>query len=142
MKNERVRQIVLAIIGLALLGVLYPLIDDLWQANWFVKNHGRDMEPMFLSFFVGVGIFLLLAARNPSRYRSFIIFAAVWNFLHSGVMAIETVQAWNHGVHRQFVDVLVAALVGVILLAVVPPRNDEGTQLYRRNTSSASSSGK
>jgi len=38
------------------------------------------------------------------------------------VMAIQTVEAWIHGVHRNFTDVIVFLVVGGILLALVPAK--------------------
>jgi hypothetical protein len=42
-------------------------------------------------------------------------------------MTIETVQAWNRGVHRDFTDVVIAAVVGLVLLALSPARRDQNT---------------
>jgi hypothetical protein len=47
---------------------------------------------MFLSFFIPVGVFLLIAARRPSEHRSMIALVAWWNISHCGVMAIQTVE--------------------------------------------------
>ena len=46
--------------------------------------------------------FLLLAARKPSSHRSLIAFAAWSSLAHASVMTIQTVEAWNHGIHRDF----------------------------------------
>ena len=56
---------------------------------------------MFLSFYVALGPFLLLAARKPSSHRSLIAFAAWLSLAHASV-TIQTVEAWNHGIHRDF----------------------------------------
>ena len=77
---------------------------------------------MFLSFFIPVGIFLLLAARRPSEHRSMIALVAWWNISHAVVMAIQTVEAWNHGVHRNFADVILLLAIGVILLLLLPAK--------------------
>jgi uncharacterized membrane protein YoaK (UPF0700 family) len=44
---------------------------------------------MMLSLYVALGIFLLLAARNPSAHRSVIAFAAWSSFAHGAVMAVH-----------------------------------------------------
>lgn len=124
MNRERTQQIVVAVIGVLFLGTLYPLFGDLWHSSWLLQRHGNDMEPMFLSFFIGVGVFLILAARKPSEHRFFIIFAAVSSLLHSFVMAIETSEAWSHGVHRSYLDVLLFAVVGLALLAVARSKQE------------------
>ena len=75
-------------------------------------------EPMFLSWFIALGPFLLLAARKPSLHRSLITFAACQSLAHASVMAIQTVEAWKHGVHRDFTDVVLFGVIGGILLAL------------------------
>jgi hypothetical protein len=83
-----------------------------------------EIHPMFLSFFIPVGVFLLIAARRPSEHRSMIALAAWWNISHGGVMAIQTVEAWIHGVHRNFADVIVVLVIGALLLALLPPKRE------------------
>jgi hypothetical protein len=124
MKRERTRQVVVAVVGLLYMGTLYPLFSDLWHSHWLLEMHGNDLEPMFLSFFVGLGSFLILAARKPAAHRFFIAFAATSSLLHSAVMAIETWEAWSHGVSRDYRDVLLFAVVGVVLLVVMPSKQE------------------
>jgi hypothetical protein len=126
MKRERILQTFLVAIGLLFTAFVYFLYADLWQAKWLVKMH-NETEPMFLSFFIVLGPFLLLAARNPSAHRSLIVFTAWWNLGHATVMAIETIQSWNRGVHRDFTDVIIVAVIGLILLALLPARRDQNT---------------
>ena len=71
MKRERLTQIVLVIVGLLNLALIYFLYKDLWHSAWLLKGK-NEIEPMFLSFFIPVGVFLLIAARRPSEYRSMI----------------------------------------------------------------------
>jgi hypothetical protein len=121
-KRERARQIFLAIVGLLYVALLYPLYTDLAHSSWLVAQNNNEVEPMFLSFFIPLGVFLLLAARKPSAHRSLIAFAAWQSLAHSFVMMIETVEAWSHGVHRNFTDVVVTAVIGVVLLTLGPPK--------------------
>jgi hypothetical protein len=86
------------------------------------EDQKNECEPMFLSFFILVGVFLLLAARRPSEYRSVIALAAWWSISHGTVMAIQTVEAWNHGVHRNFTDVFLFLVIGIVLLALPAKR--------------------
>jgi peptidoglycan/LPS O-acetylase OafA/YrhL len=87
---------------------------------------------MFLSFFIPVGIFLLIAAKRPSEHRSMIALAAWWHICHGTVMAIQTVEAWNHGVHRNFTDVVLFLVIGIVLLALLPPKRETGDKLAGR----------
>jgi hypothetical protein len=39
-------------------------------------------------------------------------------------MAIQTMEAWNHGVHRNFADVIMMLAIGVVLLALLPAKRE------------------
>jgi hypothetical protein len=120
-KRERITQIVLVIVGFLNLAIIYPLFMDLWHSSWLLVEK-NETEPMFLSFFIPIGVFLLLAAKKPSEHRSMIALAAWWHISHGTVMAIQTVEAWMHGVHRNFTDVIVFLVIGGILLALLPAK--------------------
>ncbi len=128
MKRQRVLQVFLAVLGTLFIALIYPLYTDLWHAKWLLEMH-NETEPMFLSFFIALGPFLLIAARNPSAHRSLIIFTAWWCLAHAIVMAIETAQAWDHGVYRNFTDVVIVAVIGLILLVLSPRRHDRSATL-------------
>ena len=121
MKRERLTRIVLVIVGLLNLAIIYPLFMALWQSNWLLE-HQSEVEPMFMSFFIPVGVALLVAARRPSENRSMIALAAWWHISHGVVMAIQSVEAWNHGVHRNFADVILFLVIGGVLLALLPAK--------------------
>ena len=123
MKRERLTQIVLVIVGLLDLATIYFLYVDLRHSSWLLEQK-NECEPMFLSFFIPVGIFLLLAARRPAEHRSMIALAAWWNICHGAVMAIQTVEARIHGVPREFADVVVFIVIGVVLLALLPAKRE------------------
>src|SRR5215469_8088121 len=100
---------------------------DLRHSGWLLEQK-NEVHPMFLSFFIPVGVFLLMAARRPSEHRSMIALAAWWNISHSTVMAIQTLEAWNHGVHRNFTDVILFLVIGVSLLLVLPAKREVGVR--------------
>jgi hypothetical protein len=122
-KRERLTQIVLVIVGLLDLSIIYFLYMDLRNSSWLLVQK-NECEPMFLSFFIPVGVFLLLAVRRPAEHRSMIALAAWWNIAHGAVMAIQTVEARMHGVHRDVTDVVVFIVIGGVLLALLPAKRD------------------
>jgi hypothetical protein len=122
-KRERLTQIVLVIVGLLDLSIIYFLYMDLRHSSWLLVQK-NECEPMFLSFFIPVGVFLLLAVRRPSEHRSMIALAAWWNIAHGAVMAIQTVEARIHAVHRDFTDVVVFIVIGGVLLALLPAKRE------------------
>jgi len=116
-KRERMLQVALGLLGLLYVSLIYPLYTDLAHSKWLLEMKD-ECEPMFISWFISLGPFLLLAARKPSLHRSLIVFAACQSLVHASVMAIQTVEAWNHGVRRDFTDVVVSGVIGGILLAL------------------------
>ena len=121
MNKERLTRIVLVIVGLLNLAVIVPLFMDLWNSRWLLQ-HKPEVMPMFMSFFIPVGVFLILAARRPSEHRSMIALVAWWNISHGAVMAIQSSEAWMHGVHRNFADVIFMLVIGGVLLALLPEK--------------------
>src|SRR6266849_1118799 len=89
MWRERALKVVLVLVGLVFSAGIYPVVTsvrDGWQAN------REDALPMMLSLYFTLGIFLLLAARNPSANRSVIAFGAWSSFAHGGVMAVMAIR--------------------------------------------------
>jgi hypothetical protein len=94
MKRERALKIVLVLVGLLFTAMVYPLVTsvrDGWQAN------KESALPMMLSLYVTLGIFLLVAAGNPSENRSVIEFAAGSSFAHGAVMAVMSAHRASQG---------------------------------------------
>lgn len=120
MKRERARQVILGLVGLFYVGLIYPLCSDLWHAKWLVQMNDNECEPMFLSFYVALGFFLLLAVKKPLAHRPLIAFAAWSGIFHAAVMTVQTVESWNRGIHRDYTDVVIAGIMGGVLLAVTP----------------------
>src|SRR5712664_4252463 len=116
MNRERALKVVLVLVGLLFSAGIYPLTMSLWKMN--ASDYGDDM---MLSLYFALGIFLLMAVRNPSANRSLIAFAAWSSFAHGAVMAVLAVHiASERG------DLLTAAavlvLIGVALIALAPAK--------------------
>jgi hypothetical protein len=112
MWRERALRIVLVLLGLFFVADIYPLMTTVrsaWQAN------NEDSTPMMLSLYVTLGVFLLLAARDPSQHRSLIAFAAWSSFAHAAVMTVMAV----HVTSAREGLLMVSALLGVIGVALI-----------------------
>jgi hypothetical protein len=58
-KRERMLQVVLGLVGLVYVALIYPLYTDLAHSKWLLEIKDA-CEPMFLSWFIALGPFLLL----------------------------------------------------------------------------------
>jgi hypothetical protein len=76
---------------------------------------------MLASVYATLGIFLLLALRNPSANRSLIAFTAWSSVVHGAVMAV---QAFRNVIPRGDLlrAVLPIVLVGVVLIVLAPAK--------------------
>lgn len=120
MLRERGLQVVLVVVGLLFSALLYPL------AVFFSREPALAM---MLSLYVMLGVFLLLAARNPSAHRSLIAFTAWSSFAHAAVMGT---QAYRKIVERQeLIGVTVLIIIGIVLIALSPERKSNERALAK-----------
>jgi succinate-acetate transporter protein len=111
MKQERSLKIVLVVVGLLFCAGVYPL------TMFFSRE---PAVPMIMSIYVTLGIFLLLALRDPAANRSLIAFGGWANLAHAGVMAVQEYR--NVIERRELVGVFVFAVVGVVLVTLAPAK--------------------
>jgi hypothetical protein len=110
MIRERALKVVLVLVGLLFSAAVYPL----------VAMHLEEALRMMLSVYATLGIFLLIASRNPSAHRSLIAFAAWSSFAHASVMAAQVY--YNLIPRREGFGVLFLGIVGVVLIALAPAK--------------------
>src|ERR1700719_1897265 len=111
MSRERALKVVLVVVGLIFFGLVYPL-------TMFVRQ--EPALAMMLSVYLTLGIFLLLAARDPSANRSLIAFTAWSSFAHAVLMAG---QAFVNLIARgELIGSVVLVVIGVALIALAPAK--------------------
>ena len=109
MKRAVALKIVLGLVGVLFLLLAYPAI--------MFARQDPALSMMF-SIYVTLGIFLLIAIRNPLASRSLITFTAWSSFVHAAVMGT---QAMRNIVSRgELVGVAVLIVIGATLLALAP----------------------
>jgi hypothetical protein len=111
MRRERALKIVLVVVGLLFTAGVVPL------TMFFSRE---PAVPMIMSIYVTLGIFLLLAVRDPAANRSLIAYAGWANLAHAGVMAVQEYR--NVIQHQELAGVVVFAVVGVVLVALAPAK--------------------
>jgi drug/metabolite transporter superfamily protein YnfA len=111
MIRERALKVLLVLVGLLFLAGVYP-------ATMFLKQD--PALTMMLSLYVTLGVFLLIAARNPWEHRSLIAFTAWSSLVHAAVMGF---QVQRHFIQdRELIGVVVLAVIGVVLILLAPER--------------------
>jgi hypothetical protein len=109
-------RIALIVFGLIFIFGIYPL-SIVWPSGW-IWGHGHSHYLlMIIGIYATLGLFLLMAARNPDANRSLIWFT-VWS--HGAIMAVQSFsEAAEHG---HLVGDVPALFLIAIVLAILMPR--------------------
>src|SRR5882757_2344207 len=109
MRRERALKMVLTLVGLLFLALVYPMAV-------FMKQ--EPALSMMFSLYVTLGVFLLLAIRNPGASRSLNAFTAWSSFAHAGVMGTQALR--NMSARGELIGVAVLVVIGAALIALAP----------------------
>jgi hypothetical protein len=118
MIRERVLKVVLVVLGLLFAASIYPVVGGILHANANGEDHG---DTMMLSLYFAMGIFLLLAARNPAAYRSLILFAGWANIAHGTVMGLMSIRLVSERSGLLWASAMFGG-IGLVLLLLSPRR--------------------
>jgi len=112
---ERLKYLALAlrVIGAVAIFGVYPL-TVLWPSGWAWHSGQSEYLEMIIAIYATLGVFLLLAARNPGGHLSLISFAIWSSVVHGAVMAVQSVLSPHH-VHHLYGDVLALFVIAGVL---------------------------
>jgi hypothetical protein len=119
---DRVRflRIALVVVGLIFLIGVYPL-TILWPAGWSWHHDGQSLYlQMILGIYATLGVFLLMAARDPLANRSLIWFTVWSSVVHGGIMAAQSIAYPEHRGH--LIGDVPALLIVAVVLGFLTPR--------------------
>lgn len=119
--RKRVLKAILILEGLLFLAAIYPIATNIW-------NKAMDGELMMLSIYFALGIFLLIAVRNPAAHRSLIAFAGWANIAHALVMGVMAIGLADE---RIFLLVMasICVIVGVPLIVLTPAKHSTSEEV-------------
>ena len=117
MIRERALKVLLVLSGLACLAGLYPLAGALRDGMATTINR---QDQMILGIYISLGVFLLIAARNPRQHRSLILFAGWSTLAHDGVMIVQGIQ--YHDLRSDLLGFAIVAVIGLALIALTPAK--------------------
>jgi len=121
MFRERALRSILIVVGLLFILGIIPIVMSLMQPK-------AETIPMMMSLYVTLGVFLLLAVRDPRAHRSLIGFTAWSSFAHGAVMVVQSIRDVEQRIDL-LIGTAVLVVIGVALLALMP-----GTQAVVRGS--------
>ena len=111
-------RIALVLAGLACLA-LYPLML-LWPSGWAWHDGHSDYPMMIVGIYATLGVFLILAARDPLANLSLIWFTVWSSAVHGAIMAVQALTQPAQMGH--LVGDVPALLIVAVVLAVLTYR--------------------
>jgi hypothetical protein len=132
---ERTKYLRMALMAVGVIFIvgIYSLII-VWPSGWSWHSGQSHHLPHYLQMILGVyatlGIFLLIASRNPLAHLSLIWFTVWSSVVHAGIMAVQALVNPEHIGHL-WGDVP-ALLVVAAVLALLTPRGLAAKPAYVR----------
>jgi len=112
-------RIALVLVGLVFIFGIWPL-GLVWPSGWAWHAEGRsEYYEMILGLYATLGVFLLIASRNPAAHRSLIWFTVWSSVVHAAIMAV---QAFCDPAERGHLwgDVPALLVIAIVLAALTP----------------------
>ena len=112
-------RVVLIAVGLIFIFGIYTL-GVIWPSGWAWGHGPSHYLTMILGVYATLGVFLLLASKNPAAHTSLIWFTVWSSVVHAVIMGV---QALTDGAERgHLVGDVPALLIVAIALAALTPR--------------------
>ena len=108
----------LRVVGLIFTFGFYPL-TVLWPSGWAWHSGRSEYLEMIIAIYAALGVFLFLAARNPTHHLSLISFTIWSSVVHGLVMAVQSVVDPVH-LHHLYGDVLALFLIAAVFAYLAP----------------------
>lgn len=115
--------------ALRLFGVVFLLVYPLsmvWPSGWvWHGGEGVYYFQMIVGVYAVLGIFLIIAAKNPTEHRSLISFAVWSSVVHALIMAVQAIG--DESEHGHLVGDVPALLLVAAVLGFLMPRKDSSS---------------
>jgi hypothetical protein len=117
-------RVVLVVVGLIFVVGVYPL-TIVWPSGWAWHTGQSEYLQMILGIYATLGVFLIIASRNPLAHQSLIWFTVWSSVVHGDIMAIQSVANREHIGH--LTGDVAALLIVAAVLGFLMPRSGRAT---------------
>ena len=121
---RRLRSLKLALLvtGVAFV-VGVPVLTRVWPDAWMSEPRQTEYEQMIIGVYVTLGVFVLLAARNPLRHLSLIWFTVWSSLVHGGIVAVQA--SVDPAERANLIGDVPAPLIIGVVQAIFTPRTKD-----------------
>ena len=121
--KANILKIFLIVTGLFFLVGLYPMMNFIAPESWGWTPRQSEYEQMIVIIYATLGVFLILAAKNPKQHRSLLWFTVWSSITHGGLMFIQALVSDGHE-HDNLVGDVPALFAVAIVLWYLMPKQD------------------
>ena len=114
-------RVALVLVGLIFVFGVYPLMMAWWPSGWRWQPNQPEYEQMILGIYATLGVFVLIAARDPMRHLSLIWFTVWSSLVHAGIMAAQAMSYPSE--HGHLLGDVPALVIVALVLAILTPRS-------------------
>ncbi|HYL61620.1 MAG TPA: DUF6632 domain-containing protein [Candidatus Methylomirabilis sp.] len=132
MARARALQVAMVLVGLLFVAAAYPMLGGVLH-----PDQSDTGDTMMMGLYATLGVFLLVAVRNPAAHRSLIAFAAWSSFAHAGVMSSLGFKMPSER-DGFLIGSAVLIVIGVVLLALAPAKPSMALVSAARESSTSS----
>ena len=111
-------RVVMVAVGLVFTVGVYPL-TIVWPSGWAWHAGQSDYLQMILGIYATLGVFLIIASRNPLAHRSLIWFTVWSSVVHGVIMGLQSLANPEHIGHL-YGDVAALLIVAAVLAFLMP----------------------
>jgi hypothetical protein len=116
--RTRFLRIALRLVGVIFIAGIYTLMI-VWPSGWTWHTGQSHYPPMIVGVYATLGVFLLVASRNPLAHLSLIWFTVWSSVVHAGIMAVQSLEHPEHMGHL-WGDVLALFAIAAVLALLTP----------------------
>jgi hypothetical protein len=109
------------IFGIFFIVGIYAMMMWIWPSGWEPRQ--PEYEHMIMGIYATLGVFLILAARNPMEHLSLIWFTIWSSFVHGGIMLVQAIVDENERANL-LGDVPALFLVATVLWVLIPKKHE------------------
>lgn len=111
-------RIALIVFGALFTFGVYPL-TIIWPSGWTWHPVQSDYLQMIIGVYATLGVFLMIASRDPLKHLSLIWFTVWSSLVHGGIMAVQAL-ADPADIGHLYGDALAALIVAAVLAWLTP----------------------
>lgn len=113
-------KIALVVFGLIFIFGVPAMMMWIWPEGWGWMPSQHEYEQMIMGVYATLGVFLILAAKNPLDHLSLIWFTVWSSIVHGGIMLVQAIV--DETEHANLMGDIPALFLVAIVLWILTPR--------------------